>query len=203
MNAQENNALNIAIIIGSTRPEQQGDQMRIVRKAEAVGRWVHEAASKRDDAAFKLIDLKDVDLPMFDEALPPSMGQYFHRHTRDWAERIASFDGFVFVTPEYNRSVPAVLKNAIDFLYAEWHNKAAAFVAYGAVGGAHAVEHLRGVLSEVQVAHVQSQVSLGLYTDFVELQFFDPGEHQAGILDQTLDQLVTWTAAMKSVRQPA
>ena len=94
------------------------------------------------------------------------MGQYEQPHTKRWAEKIASFDGFVFVTPEYNHATSGALKNAIDFLYAEWNNKAAGFVSYGAAGGARAVEHLRLVLGELQIADVTSQVALSLLTDF-------------------------------------
>jgi len=108
--------IKLAIIIGSTRPG---------RKAEAVARWVHEIAKKRSDAEFEIVDIKDFDLPLLDEPIPPSMGQYSHPHTKAWATKIASFDGYVFVTPEYNHGTSGALKNAIDYLYREWNNKAA------------------------------------------------------------------------------
>jgi NAD(P)H-dependent FMN reductase len=91
---------------------------------------------------------------------PPSLGQYTKPHTLAWAEKIASFDGYVFVTPEYNHSTSGALKNAIDFLYREWNNKAAGFVSYGSVGGTRAVEHLRLVMAELQIATVRAQVAL-------------------------------------------
>ena len=119
----------IGIILGSTRPNRNGEQ---------VARWVYDIASRREDAEFELVDLRDYPLPHLDEPLPPSMGQYQGEHTRRWAEKIASFDGFVIVTPEYNHGTSGVLKNAIDYLYAEWNNKAVGFVSYGAVGGARA-----------------------------------------------------------------
>src|SRR3954466_13263615 len=124
----------IAIILGSTRPGRNG---------EAVAKWVLDIAKQRSDADYELVDLLDYNLPHLDEALPPAMGQYSQPHTKKWAEKIGSFDGFVFVPPEYNHSTSGALKNAIDFLAAEWNNKAAGFVSYGAVGGARAVEHLR------------------------------------------------------------
>ena len=99
----------IGIILGSTRPNRNGEQ---------VAKWVYDIASRRSDAEFELVDLRDYPLPHLDEPLPPSMGQYQNEHTRQWAEKIASFGGFVFVTPEYNHSTSGVLKNAIDFLYA-------------------------------------------------------------------------------------
>ena len=138
----------IGIILGSTRPGRNGEQ---------VARWVLEHASRRADATFELIDLLDYPLPHLDEPLPPSMGQYQNSHTQEWAAKIASFDGFVIVTPEYNHGTSGVLKNAIDFLFAEWNNKAVGFVGYGAVGGARAIEHLRLVAGELQMADVRTR----------------------------------------------
>src|SRR6266403_2398972 len=134
---EEELMLRIAIIIGSTRPGRNG---------EAVGKWVYEIAQKRSGAEFELVDLKDFNLPLLDEPMPPIMGQYSKPHTKAWAAKIATFDGFVFVTPEYNHSTSGALKNAIDFLFREWHDKAAAFVGYGSVGGARAVEQVRMVM---------------------------------------------------------
>src|ERR1700720_4415493 len=110
--------LKVAIIIGSTRPG---------RKAEAVARWVYDIASKRSDAAFEIVDIKDFNLPLLDEPVPAAMGQYSQPHTKAWAARIEQFDAFVFVTPEYNHGPSAALKNAIDFLHREWNNKAVGF----------------------------------------------------------------------------
>ena len=123
--------IKIGIILGSTRPNRSGEQ---------VATWVHDLASRRSDAEFELLDLRDYPLPHLDEPLPPSMGQYQNEHTKRWSATVASFDGFVMVTPEYNHSTSAVLKNALDYLYAEWNNKAAGFVSYGLAGGARAAE---------------------------------------------------------------
>src|SRR5206468_9617038 len=126
------------------------------------------------------IDLKEYSLPLLDEPVPPSMGQYSKPHTKTWAAKIAGFDGFVFVTPEYNHGTSAALKNAIDFLYKEWNNKAAGFVSYGGAGGARAVEHLRLVMGELQVADVRAQVMLSLFTDFENFSVFKPhARHEA------------------------
>ncbi len=184
--------IRIAIIVGSTRPGRVG---------ASVAQWVLDRARQRKDAAFELLDLQEVDLPLLDEPVPPALGQYSKPHTKAWAERIASFDAFVFVTPEYNHGIPGALKNAIDFLYAEWNNKAAGFVGYGSAGGVRAVEQLRLVMAEVQVATVRSQVALSLFTDFEEMRDFKPAPHHHKPLDTLFDQLIAWGEVLKSVRQ--
>ena len=180
----------IAIILGSTRPN---------RKGAAVADWVYKHASSRP-ASYDLIDLREVDLPMLDEGVPPSMGRYQHDHTKAWSERIAPYDGFVFVTPEYNHSTSAVLKNAIDFLYAEWNNKACAFVGYGSLGGARSIEHLRGIASELQMAHVRQQVSLSLFEDWKDFEEFKPGPQHEEALQTLFDQLEAWAGALRTLR---
>ena len=184
----------IGIILGSTRPNRNGEQ---------VARWVYDIASRRDDAEFELVDLRDYPLPHLDEPLPPSMGQYQNEHTKAWADKIASFDGFIMVTPEYNHSTSGVLKNAIDYLYAEWNNKAVGFVSYGAVGGARAAEHLRLVAGELQMADVRQQVTLSLLTDFENFSVFKPGDFNVQALDKCLDQVVAWSTALAPLRQSA
>jgi NAD(P)H-dependent FMN reductase len=181
----------IGIILGSTRPGRRG---------EAVARWVHEIAAQRDDAEFELVDLLDYKLPHLDEELPPSMGQYTQPHTLRWAGKIASFDGFVMVTPEYNHSTSGALKNAIDFLYAEWNNKAVGFVSYGSVGGARAVEHLRLIVGELQMADVRNQVALSMFTDFENFSVFKPSDFQRQALGTMLDQVVAWSRALAPLR---
>ena len=184
--------IKVAIIVGSTRPG---------RKAEAVARWVHEQAVARKDAVFELVDIESFNLPLLDEPIPPSMGKYSKPHTKAWAEKIASFDAFVFVTPEYNHGTSGALKNAIDFLYAEWNNKAAGFVSYGSAGGTRAVEHLRGVMAELQIADVRAQVMLSLFTDFENFSAFTPAPHHAKSVTAMLDQVIAWGGALKTVRQ--
>ncbi|GAA3219807.1 NADPH-dependent FMN reductase [Nonomuraea helvata] len=183
--------IKVGIIIGSTRPGRNG---------EAVARWVHDLATGRDDASFEIVDLKDFHLPHLDEALPPAMGHYANAHTRAWADKIASFDAYVFVTPEYNHSTSGVLKNAIDFLYAEWNNKAAAFVSYGSAGGVRAVEHLRLIMGELHVADVRTQIALSLATDFENFQVLTPAAHHADAVTAMLDELLAWGGALKTLR---
>jgi NAD(P)H-dependent FMN reductase len=183
--------LKVGIVTGSTRPG---------RKSEAVARWVYDLAQGRTDAAFELVDIADYDLPLLDEPLPPSFGQYAHEHTKRWAEKIGSFDAYVFVTPEYNHSTSGALKNAIDYLYREWHNKAAGFVGYGGTGGARAVEHLRLVMAELEVATVRNQVALSLFTDWASFTAFKPEPRREAQVHAMLDQLIAWGGALQTVR---
>ena len=184
----------IGIILGSTRPNRNGEQ---------VARWVFDVASRHGGAEFELVDLRDYPLPHLDEPLPPSLGQYQNEHTKQWADKIASFDGFVFVTPEYNHSTSGVLKNAIDYLYAEWNNKAAGFVSYGSVGGARAAEQLRLIAGELQMADVRQQVALSLLTEFENFSVFKPGDYNRAALNTLLDQVIAWSMALAPLRQPA
>jgi len=186
--------LKIGIILGSTRPGRNG---------KAVADWVLDKAQARIGADYDLIDLADHPLPHMDEPMSPMLGQYAGEHTKAWAATIAPYDGYVFVTPEYNHSTSGVLKNAIDYLYAEWTNKAAAFVSYGSVGGARAVEHLRLICSELQIAHVRQQLSFSMFTDFENFFTFRP---VAAIHDDAatvmFDQLEAWAGALKPLRKP-
>ena len=183
--------LKVGIITGSTRPN---------RKSLDVAHWVLEIARKRKDAEYELIDIKDFELPLLDEPIPPSMGKYQQPHTRRWAAKIASLDAFVFVSPEYNHGISAALKNAIDFLFAEWGHKAAGFVSYGSAGGVRAVEQLRLVLAEVHVATVRAQVTLSLRTDFENFTTFKPESHHDKSVETVLNQVVAWGGALKELR---
>lgn len=196
--------IRIAIVIGSTRPR---------RRTAVAARWVAEVAARHPAVSagtvtFEVVDLADYGLSILDEPVPAIFGDYQHAHTARWAETIASFDGFVFVTPEYNHSAPAALKNAIDFLFAEWNNKAAGFVSHGVHGGVRAVEHLRQVMTELQVANVRTQVVLSAFTDFeitdpAEPGVITPGPHQEPTLVELFDELIAWSGALKSVREEA
>ena len=159
-----------------------------------------ERAAERNDFEAELIDLADQGLPIFDEPKPPGAGDYQHEHTKRWAALIESFDGYVFVTPEYNHGIPGVLKNALDFIYAEWNNKVAGFVGYGNTGGARSVEQLRLVMAELKIATVRSAVALSIFTDFDKENNFIPNDRHATKLDDLFDELVSWGTALKAVR---
>ncbi len=186
--------LKIAIIVGSTRPG---------RKAATVADWVLQHAQGRSDAKFAVVDLADHPLPLLDEPMPPAFGRYTHEHTKKWSSVIAGYDGFVFVTPEYNHATSGALKNAIDYLYAEWNNKAAGIVSYGSSGGVRAAENLRLILGELQIADVRTNVGFSLFTDFEDFTTFKPGPQHTGSLTALLDQLVSWSGALQSVRESA
>ncbi len=181
----------IAVILGSTKPGRNG---------EAVAKWVYEIAKKRNDAQFELVDVAEYNLPLYDEPYPAMVQQYTKEHTKKWSQKINEFDGYIFVTAEYNHSVPGALKNAIDFLNVEWKNKAAGFVSYGSAGGARAVEHLRLIAAELHMADVRAQVMLNLFTDFVNMSEFKPDPRHEAEVDEVINQVIAWSNALKTLR---
>ena len=187
----EHDKLRIAIIVGSTRPGRRGAD---------VAAWVADAAQRRTDATYDVIDLADHPLPHLDEAMPPILGSYNEPHTRQWASTIAAYDGFIVVTPEYNHSIPGVLKNAIDYLFAEWNHKAAGVVGYGAENGARAAEHLRQIFGELKVPVVRQHVGLSLYLDFEDFERLAPRPALAGNLETLFDEVTLWGHALRQVR---
>lgn len=181
----------IAVVTASTRPARVGPE---------VTRWVMSVIAGRGDAAYEQIDLAAVGLPLLDEPEPASSGHYTHEHTRRWSATIDRFDGYLFVTPEYNRGLPAALKNALDFLYTEWNNKAAGIVCYGSSGGLRVAEQLKSVLGELQIATVRAQVAISIYDDMEDFTRMTPRAFQEGNLATTLDQLTSWATALRQVR---
>jgi len=188
---------SIAVVIGTTR---QG------RFSERPAQWLLERARKRDTARFDMIDLRDHPLPFFDEPRSPMWGPLAGEAERRWAATLAGYDGFVFVTAEYNHGIPAVLKNALDHAYAEFVRKPAAFVSYGGVGGARGVEQLRLVTIELQMAPVRHAVHIGL-TEFLGMlqqgKDFADYPHLGQSADTLLDDLLWWTRALKTARDAA
>ncbi|GIO53481.1 MULTISPECIES: NADPH-dependent FMN reductase [Paenibacillus] len=180
----EQSHLNIGIILGSTREGRVSPQ---------VGAWLKELADGRGDAEYHLIDLADYPLPFLGHPGGEDAIQ-------NWAAAIGRMDGFVFVTAEYNHSISGVLKNAIDLVRDEWGNKAAGIVSYGSTGGARAAEHLRGILGELNVADVRIHPTLSLFTDFESFRTFKPAELHHKNVNGMLDQVVAWSAALKTIR---
>ena len=177
--------LNIGIILGSTRDGRLSPQ---------VGEWVKAQADKRGDANYEIVDIAEFKLPFLGttDGTEPGIAA--------WNEKLASLDGFVFIVQEYNHSITGALKNALDFAREAWNNKAAGIVSYGSVGGARAAEHLRGILGELAVADVRTHPALSLFTDFENGQTFKPAEMHEETVGQLLDQVVSWSTALKSVR---
>jgi NAD(P)H-dependent FMN reductase len=187
----------ISVIVGSTRES---------RFSEKPARWVLEHVKKRSGIEARLLDLRDFPMPFFDQAAPPAMPgrpPYQHEVVRKWTAEIAAADGFIFVTPEYNYGPPAVLKNAIDWVYPEWNRKAAAFVSYGSVMGARSVQQLRETMIEIQVAPIRSSVHIPVATLWAHFQGGDVDKGLAELekaATKMIDELLWWTEALKTAR---
>ncbi len=185
-------ALRIGVILGSTRPGRRGDR---------IASWLLEAARAHGGADYELIDLADHRLGNLDEGGNPNLRQYQHAHTRDWSALIDGFDGFVFLVPEYNHSFPGALKNALDYVYREWNDKAAGIVSYGGwAAGVRAAEALRLVLAELQVATVRAQPAVPLIPTF-STGAFVPQEGLDTAVRTMLDQVIAWSGALRGVRE--
>jgi NAD(P)H-dependent FMN reductase len=188
----------ISVIVGSTR---QG------RFSEKPAQWLVQHLRKRDGIEARLLDLRDFPMPFFDQPLTPAMPgrpQYENEVVKRWTAEIASADGFIFVTPEYNYGTSAVLKNAIDWVYPEWNRKAAAFVSYGSAMGARAVQQLRETMIEVQVVPVRSSVHIPVATLWAHYKGgdVDKGLAELGAQAQTMiDDLLWWTTALKAMKR--
>lgn len=187
--------LKTGIIIGSTR---EG------RFAEKAARWIHEMATQRNDLETELIDLRDYPMPFFEDLIPPAHGPSQNEIVQAWQRKIASLDGYIMTVAEYNRGPTAVLKNALDYAYSEWNNKPAAFVGYGGVGGARAVEQLRLHAVELQMAPIRAAVHIGL-PDFLFLRNGEKAlseiEHLNKSAVDMLDQFAWWGRALKAARE--
>lgn len=184
----------IKIILGSTRPNRFGKQ---------VADWIMELTKTHKNARFELIDLQEVNLPFLDEPLPPIQGNYQQPHTKAWANIIGPADGFIVVTGEYNFSIPAALKNAFDFLAAEWRYKPVAFVSYGAsAGGARAVEHLRSSVANLGMFDLRDQVLMPNYwTQLNEQGMLEPTEDQTTAAHKLIDRIAFWSNYLKPARK--
>ncbi len=167
----------IGVVIGSTRPE---------RICPDVTNAYLARVPDRADLRYEVIDLAEVALPMLDEPLMAALGEYAHEHTREWSRRVASYDGFVFVFPQYNWGYPAVLKNALDYLYAEWAEKPATTLTYGTRGGGKGADQLgqvmRGLKMAVMAERIEVSVSKNDLTD--RQQLADPAALMARYQDR-------------------
>jgi NAD(P)H-dependent FMN reductase len=188
----------ISVIVGSTR---QG------RFSEKPAQWIFQHLKQRADVEARFLDLRDFPMPFFDQAAPPATPgrpPYDNEVVRKWTAAIGESDGFIFVTPEYNYGPPAVLKNAIDWVYPEWNRKAAAFVSYGGAMGARSVQQLRLIAIEVQLAPIRSSVNIPVG---VLMAHFQGGDVDKGLTELDprakimLADLLWWTTALKTARK--
>jgi NAD(P)H-dependent FMN reductase len=185
--------LKIAIIVGSVRPNRVGP---------AVAEWFHETVKDNKDVQFDIVDLKDANLPLLDEPMPAMMGQYANEHTKRWAETIDKYDGYVLVVSEYNHGYSASLKNALDYLYAEWNKKPVAFLSYGVSGGLRAVEQLRTVVINLDMVPLNAQLWVNIYSGGLsEAGKVVPEAVQGGGVDKFVADLTWWAKALKTARQ--
>ncbi|WP_436533256.1 NADPH-dependent FMN reductase [Actinoplanes sp. HUAS TT8] len=173
------------------------------RKGHAVAQWVQRVAEAHGGFTVELVDLAEVALPMFDEPNHPRLGQYKHQHTRDWSATVKRADAFVFVTPEYNHSFPASLKNALDHLYSEWNHKPAGLVSYGGVSaGLRAATALKPVLSSLKIMPVIEAVSVPMFTQFLDEQGeFVPSAQVEASAKVMLDEVLKLTNALSVLRE--
>lgn len=189
--------LNIKVIIGSTREGRFGDQ---------AAAWIGGELQKQSDLVVEILDLRDYAMPFFNEAVSPSFKTepYKNEAVARFTQKIAEGDAFVIVTPEYNHGPSAVLKNALDWVYQEWNNKPVAFVSYGSVGGARAIEQLRQNAIELQMAPIRQAVHLPGEKYFPVLF----GQAKADELfasmvkpaEALISQLLWWASALKNAR---
>ena len=187
----------ISVIVGSTRPG---------RFSEKPARWIFRHLEKRAEVEARLLDLRDFPLPFFDQPVPPAMPgrpPYEHEVVKRWTAEIGRADGFIIVSPEYNYGPPAVLKNALDWVYPEWNRKAVGFVSYGSALGARGVLQLRTTAIELQLAPVRSVVHVptaALWTHFNGGDVEGALEELAGQAGVLIDDLLWWANALKSAR---
>jgi NAD(P)H-dependent FMN reductase len=185
----------IGIVIGSTREGRFGDK---------PAHWIHEIAKQRTDLAFELIDLRDHPLPFFNEPMSPAFGPVNNGAARLWAGKLATLDGLIMVTPEYNHGPGAVLKNALDYAYTEFVHKPIGFVGYGGAGAARAVEQLRLIAIALQMAPVGHAVHIGMVESLGIMQqgkTFEDFPHLAQAANRLLDNMSWWTKALKPARE--
>ena len=187
-NTMTSERLNIGIVQGSVREGRNGD---------AVANWMYDFAKKRDDAEYEIVDLANYNLPFLGSAHAQPDAE---EQIKAWSQKMASFDGYIFLTPEYNHAIGGALKNALDFLNPELNNKAAGFVGYGSLGGTRAHENLRLILGELQVADVRTAVTFSLMSDFENMSVFKPADYHADNANAMLDQVLSWSRALKTVR---
>ena len=181
--------MKIGIVLASVRDERNGKQ---------VADWVLDYVNKRNDegVTYELVDLKDYDLPLLGTSVSEEQGKAIG----SWSSKMESSDGYIFVTPEYNRVIPGAFKNALDYLQKELHDKAVGYVAYGGLGGLSAIQSLRLINGEQEMADVRTMVTFSIMADFENMSVFKPNDYHSGNMDLMLSQLLKWSKALKTIR---
>jgi NAD(P)H-dependent FMN reductase len=185
----------LQIIIASTRPGRVGP---------SVADWIYDRAIKHGGFDVELIDLAEVNLPMFDEPKHPRFGEYLHQHTKDWSATISRGDAYIFVIPEYNYGFNAAIKNAIDYLNHEWLYKPLGFVTYGGVAaGTRAMQMLKQVVSALKMVPMTEAVNIPFVQQFLDSdRVLQPNEVMESAATAMLDELARWTQATQTLRSP-
>ncbi len=190
--------MKIAVILGSIRK---------VRRGERVAKWLMAKLPKTKGVAFELLDLRDYPLPFYDEPTSPDSlkNGYSSPVATKWAAKIGKADAFIIITPEYNHGPNAVLKNALDWVYSEWNKKPVTFVSYapGAAAGIRAVEQLRQITIELQMAPIREAIHISHVLDTIDENGTLLQGHYNERLIKVLDQLLWWTKALKTAREKA
>jgi NAD(P)H-dependent FMN reductase len=186
--------MNLQIIVASTRDE---------RKGSAVAEWFVERARAYGKFEIELVDLAEIDLPLFNEPKHPRLRDYAHEHTKAWSVIVDRADAYVFVTPEYDFGAPASLVNALQYLLAEWAYKPVAFVSYGGVsGGTRGVQMTKSIVTSLKMMPLFEAVAIPFFTQYIKADTgaFEPGEAQAKAAVVMLDELLKWATALKPMR---
>jgi len=185
-------SLKIGVIIGSNRPG---------RNAIKVAEWFKEQTDKYESMDFDFVDLAELDLPFMNEPDYPSAENYQFDYTKSWSKQVKSWDGVIIITPEYNRGIPAVLKNAIDYLYNEWNKKPLGLVSYGSALGYRSSADLHIIAVELQMAAIREQVAINIWQHLNEKGEFVGDEHIEKKAVTMLDQLKWWAEALRTARE--
>lgn len=181
--------MKIGIIVGSVRDERVGIQ---------PGNWILDFARNRNDegVSYELVDLKEYPLPFLGTTPTEEQKEII----QSWSNKMKEFDGYIFVTAEYNRAVPGAFKNALDYLYPEVNNKAVGYVGYGGLGGITAIENLRLINAEQEMASVKTMVTFSLMSDFIDMKEFKPNDYHEINANKMIDQVLLWSKALKTIR---
>lgn len=185
--------LNLQVIIASTRPGRVG---------KPVGDWFTQQARQDERFNVEVADLAEINLPFLDEPHHPAQQKYQHQHTKDWSKRIAASDAFVIVEPEYNYSMCAPLKNALDYLVVEWASKPAAIVSYGGISaGLRAAEHSKQTMTALQMMVIKPAISIPMVAQMIKDNQFEPSEPVQKSVKPMLDELHKWGVTLKDMRE--